>query len=144
MSPSPLLGSAFRAMLTSSPISGSPSTPSEVPSRVQQGDHDRSRLVSKVRSLLTFWLYDLPLKPPPARSYPTVEAAEERLVNATEEAINLMRSVLDNPEPIRNLAALVKAQQAFYAEAAEVSLCVSRRLPALAFGPWAAYGGTSR
>jgi hypothetical protein len=40
-------------------------------------------------------------------------------VNATEEAINLMRSVLDNPEPIKNLAALVKAQQAFYAEAAE-------------------------
>lgn len=50
-----------------------------------------------------------------------VEAAEEKLVNATEEAINLMRSVLDNPEPIRNIAALVKAQQQFYAEAAEVS-----------------------
>ncbi|SCZ91021.1 BZ3500_MvSof-1268-A1-R1_Chr1-3g02484 [Microbotryum saponariae] len=49
-----------------------------------------------------------------------VEAAEEKLVNATEEAINLMRSVLDSPEPIKNLAALVKAQQAFYAEAAEV------------------------
>lgn len=32
-----------------------------------------------------------------------------------------MRSVLDNPEPIRNIAALVKAQQQFYAEAAEVS-----------------------
>ncbi|SCV68884.1 BQ2448_1005 [Microbotryum intermedium] len=48
-----------------------------------------------------------------------VEAAEEKLVNATEEAINLMRSVLDSPEPIKNLAALVKAQQAFYAEAAE-------------------------
>ncbi|ORY85338.1 Bin/amphiphysin/Rvs domain for vesicular trafficking-domain-containing protein [Leucosporidium creatinivorum] len=48
-----------------------------------------------------------------------VEAAEEKLVNATEEAINLMRSVLDNPEPIRNIAALVKAQQQFYAEAAE-------------------------
>ncbi|GAA6035123.1 hypothetical protein JCM8097_006374 [Rhodosporidiobolus ruineniae] len=48
-----------------------------------------------------------------------VEAAEENLVTATEEAINLMRAVLENPEPIKNLAALVRAQQAFYAEAAE-------------------------
>lgn len=29
----------------------------------------------------------------------TVEAAEEKLVNATEEAINLMRSVLENVRP---------------------------------------------
>jgi hypothetical protein len=49
---------------------------------------------------------------------PPVEAAEEKLVNATEEAINLMRAVLENPEPIKNIASLVKAQQAFYAEAA--------------------------
>jgi hypothetical protein len=31
-----------------------------------------------------------------------VEAAEEKLVDATEQAINLMRSVLENPEPIKN------------------------------------------
>ncbi|KAM0793148.1 hypothetical protein ACM66B_000623 [Microbotryomycetes sp. NB124-2] len=48
-----------------------------------------------------------------------VEAAEEKLVTATEEAINLMRQVLDNPEPIRNLNSLVRAQQQFHAEAAE-------------------------
>lgn len=50
---------------------------------------------------------------------PTVEAAEEHLVESTEQAINLMRSVLENPEPIKNLAALLKAQQTFYAEASE-------------------------
>lgn len=59
----------------------------------------------------------------------SVEAAEEKLVNATEEAINLMRSVLDNPEPIKNLQALVKAQQAFYAEAAEVRSTASACRP---------------
>ncbi|GJN91759.1 hypothetical protein Rhopal_004782-T1 [Rhodotorula paludigena] len=48
-----------------------------------------------------------------------VEAAEEHLVESTEQAINLMRSVLENPEPIKNLAALLKAQQTFYAEASE-------------------------
>ncbi|GAA5843984.1 hypothetical protein JCM5353_000053, partial [Sporobolomyces roseus] len=46
-----------------------------------------------------------------------VEAAEEHLVNSTETAINLMRSVLENPEPIRNLSRLLKAQQEFYEEA---------------------------
>lgn len=49
----------------------------------------------------------------------TVEAAEEHLVEATEQAINLMRSVLENPEPIKNIHALLKAQQTFYAEASE-------------------------
>ncbi|GAA5953254.1 hypothetical protein JCM8115_000473 [Rhodotorula mucilaginosa] len=48
-----------------------------------------------------------------------IEAAEEKLVDATEQAINLMRSVLENPEPIKNLHALLQAQQAFYAEASE-------------------------
>lgn len=57
-----------------------------------------------------------------------VEAAEEKLVNATEEAINLMRQVLENPEPIKNLAALVKAQQAFYAQAAEALAAVQGEL----------------
>ncbi|BGP36876.1 BAR domain-containing protein [Rhodotorula kratochvilovae] len=48
-----------------------------------------------------------------------VEAAEEHLVESTETAINLMRSVLENPEPIKNLHALLRAQQAFHAEAGE-------------------------
>lgn len=80
-------------------------------------------------------------------SFIPVEAAEEKLVNATEEAINLMRQVLENvrpllspslvppdsfplsqPEPIKNLAALVKAQQAFYAQAAEALAAVQGEL----------------
>ncbi|GAA6058593.1 hypothetical protein JCM10212_007032 [Sporobolomyces blumeae] len=46
-----------------------------------------------------------------------VEAAEEHLVTSTETAINLMRQVLENPEPIKNLAMLLKAQQTFHEEA---------------------------
>merc|ERR1712093_3854 len=49
-----------------------------------------------------------------------VEAAEETLVTATEEAINLMRAVLDDPEPIKTLAGLVKAQQEYHARSAEI------------------------
>lgn len=30
-----------------------------------------------------------------------------------------MRAVLENPEPLKNLASLIKAQQAFFAQAAE-------------------------
>ncbi|GAA5890256.1 hypothetical protein JCM8208_002754 [Rhodotorula glutinis] len=48
-----------------------------------------------------------------------VEAAEEHLVDSTETAINLMRSVLENPEPIKNLGQLLKAQQLFHEEAAQ-------------------------
>ncbi|KAK9893309.1 hypothetical protein P389DRAFT_156288 [Cystobasidium minutum MCA 4210] len=49
-----------------------------------------------------------------------VEAAEETLVTATEEAINLMRAVLDNPDSLKSLSSLVKAQQEYHAKAAEI------------------------
>jgi len=48
-----------------------------------------------------------------------VENAEDDLVQKTEVAITLMKNVLDNPEPIKNLNELVKAQLSFYAVAAE-------------------------
>ncbi|KDQ52559.1 hypothetical protein JAAARDRAFT_40171 [Jaapia argillacea MUCL 33604] len=48
-----------------------------------------------------------------------VENAEDDLVQKTEVAITLMKTVLDNPEPIKNLNELVKAQLMFYAAAAE-------------------------
>ncbi|CAD6575584.1 MAG: hypothetical protein CYPHOPRED_005746 [Cyphobasidiales sp. Tagirdzhanova-0007] len=48
-----------------------------------------------------------------------VEAAEEALVTATEEAINLMRAVLDDPEPVKSISALVKAQLDYHARASE-------------------------
>jgi hypothetical protein len=48
-----------------------------------------------------------------------VENAEDDLVQKTEVAIQLMKTVLDNPEPIKNLNELVKAQLLFHAAAAE-------------------------
>jgi len=49
-----------------------------------------------------------------------VEAAEEKLFNATEEAIGMMRGVLESPEAIRAIAALVRAQKEFHAQAASI------------------------
>ncbi|EIM85157.1 uncharacterized protein STEHIDRAFT_123041 [Stereum hirsutum FP-91666 SS1] len=48
-----------------------------------------------------------------------VENAEDDLVQKTEVAITLMKAVLDNPEPIKNLNELVKAQLMYFAAAAE-------------------------
>uniref|UniRef100_A0A1D1XNU9 Protein GVP36 n=1 Tax=Anthurium amnicola TaxID=1678845 RepID=A0A1D1XNU9_9ARAE len=48
-----------------------------------------------------------------------VEQAEDKFVAAVEEATKLMKSVLETPEPLRNLAELVAAQLAFYKEAHE-------------------------
>ncbi|KAG9290905.1 hypothetical protein G9A89_011055 [Geosiphon pyriformis] len=48
-----------------------------------------------------------------------IEQAEDLFVAAVEEATTLMRSVLETPEPLRNLADLVTAQLAFYKEAYE-------------------------
>ncbi|KAH9946565.1 BAR domain-containing family protein [Amylocystis lapponica] len=48
-----------------------------------------------------------------------VENAEDDLVQKTEVAITLMKTVLDNPEPLKDLNELVKAQLMFYATAAE-------------------------
>ncbi|CAB4415095.1 unnamed protein product [Rhizophagus irregularis] len=49
-----------------------------------------------------------------------VEQAEDQFVAAVEEATTLMKSVLETPEPLRNLAELVNAQLAFYKEAHEI------------------------
>lgn len=38
-----------------------------------------------------------------------VELAEDKLVSATEEAITVMKRVLEDPQPIKSLAAFVKA-----------------------------------
>ncbi|GFZ43473.1 hypothetical protein JCM24511_01193 [Saitozyma sp. JCM 24511] len=48
-----------------------------------------------------------------------VEEAEDKLVQATETAIGLMKAVLENPEPLQNLSNLVKAQLIFFSTAAE-------------------------
>ncbi|KAG2131713.1 BAR domain-containing family protein [Suillus bovinus] len=49
-----------------------------------------------------------------------VENAEDDLVQKTEVAITLMKTVLENPEPLKNLNELVKAQLLYFAAAAEV------------------------
>lgn len=48
-----------------------------------------------------------------------VENAEDDLVQKTEVAITLMKTVLENPEPIKNLNELAKAQLIFFAAAGE-------------------------
>ncbi|KAK7460588.1 BAR domain-containing protein [Stygiomarasmius scandens] len=48
-----------------------------------------------------------------------VENAEDDLVQKTEVAITLMKTVLENPEPLKNLNELVKAQLNYFSIAAE-------------------------
>lgn len=48
-----------------------------------------------------------------------VENAEDDLVQKTEVAITLMKTVLENPEPIKNLNELIKAQLLYFSIAAE-------------------------
>ncbi|KAH7908685.1 BAR domain-containing family protein [Hygrophoropsis aurantiaca] len=48
-----------------------------------------------------------------------VENAEDDLVQKTEVAITLMKTVLENPEPLKNLNELAKAQLLYFASAAE-------------------------
>jgi len=48
-----------------------------------------------------------------------VENAEDDLVQKTEVAITLMKTVLENPEPLKNLNELAKAQLIYFSTAAE-------------------------
>jgi len=48
-----------------------------------------------------------------------VEHAEDDLVQKTEVAITMMKTVLENPEPLKNLNDLAKAQLTFHSVAAE-------------------------
>lgn len=49
-----------------------------------------------------------------------IETAEDGFVGATEEAVGVMKNVLDTPEPLRNLADLVQAQLEFHKKAYEI------------------------
>jgi len=60
-----------------------------------------------------------------------VENAEDDLVQKTEVAITLMKAVLDNPESIKNLNDLVKAQLRYYAFAAEALSAVQGEIEEL-------------
>jgi len=49
-----------------------------------------------------------------------IEAAEDEFVTQTEEAVGVMKNVLDTPEPLRNLADLIAAQLEFHKKAYEI------------------------
>ncbi|KAI9888080.1 MAG: hypothetical protein M1823_000015 [Watsoniomyces obsoletus] len=49
-----------------------------------------------------------------------VEQAEDEFVGQTEEAVNVMKNVLDTPEPLRNLAELIAAQVEYHKRAYEI------------------------
>ncbi|KAL9621274.1 MAG: hypothetical protein Q9160_004295 [Pyrenula sp. 1 TL-2023] len=49
-----------------------------------------------------------------------IEGAEDEFVGQTEEAVGVMKNVLDTPEPLRNLADLIAAQLEFHKKAYEI------------------------
>lgn len=55
-----------------------------------------------------------------------IEAAEDEFVAKVDEATSIMRNALDTPEPLRNLAELVKAQYEYHQKAAEILEEVSK------------------
>jgi hypothetical protein len=49
-----------------------------------------------------------------------IEKAEDEFVTQTEEAVSVMKNVLDTPEPLRNLAELVAAQVEYHKKSYEI------------------------
>ncbi|KAK1759363.1 BAR domain-containing family protein [Echria macrotheca] len=49
-----------------------------------------------------------------------IEKAEDEFVTQTEEAVGVMKNVLDTPEPLRNLAELIAAQTEYHKKAYEI------------------------
>lgn len=49
-----------------------------------------------------------------------IEKAEDEFVNQTEEAVGVMKNVLDTPEPLKNLAELIAAQLEFHKRSYEI------------------------
>jgi hypothetical protein len=49
-----------------------------------------------------------------------IEKAEDEFVTQTEEAVSVMKNVLDTPEPLRNLAELIAAQMEYHKKAYEI------------------------
>lgn len=49
-----------------------------------------------------------------------IEKAEDEFVTQTEEAVGVMKNVLDTPEPLRNMAELVAAQAEYHKKAFEI------------------------
>jgi len=68
-----------------------------------------------------------------------VENAEDDLVQKTEVAIQQMKAVLDNPEPLKNLNELVKAQLIYHSQAAETLQAVQGEIEELSVAADADY-----
>ncbi|KAJ2898849.1 uncharacterized protein MKZ38_003608 [Zalerion maritima] len=49
-----------------------------------------------------------------------IEKAEDEFVTQTEEAVSVMKNVLDTPEPLRNLAELIAAQMEYHKKSYEI------------------------
>ncbi|KAM3538987.1 hypothetical protein ARSEF1564_008103 [Beauveria bassiana] len=49
-----------------------------------------------------------------------IEKAEDEFVTQTEEAVGVMKNVLDTPEPLRNLSELINAQIEYHKKASEI------------------------
>lgn len=57
-----------------------------------------------------------------------IEQAEDSFVEKVDAATSVMRNVLDTPEPLRNLAELVKAQAEYHSRAQEILQDVSKSI----------------
>lgn len=93
---------------------------------------ENSRLMldaAKAKSKTTGW--SLPGQAPKSPSFPEegaiseearleIEQAEDEFVGQTEEAVGVMKNVLDTPEPLRNLADLIAAQLEYHKKAYEI------------------------
>lgn len=55
-----------------------------------------------------------------AEAQEEIEKAEDEFVTQTEEAVGVMKNVLDTPEPLRNLAELVAAQAEYHKRSLEI------------------------
>ncbi|KAK3390896.1 BAR domain-containing family protein [Podospora didyma] len=56
----------------------------------------------------------------PREAQEEIEKAEDEFVTQTEEAVAVMKNVLDTPEPLRNLAELIAAQMEYHKKAHEI------------------------
>jgi hypothetical protein len=55
-----------------------------------------------------------------AEAQEEIEKAEDEFVTQTEEAVSVMKNVLDSPEPLRNLVELITAQMEYHKRASEI------------------------
>ena len=60
-----------------------------------------------------------------------VENLEDEFVSAMEEAVGVMKNVLDTPEPLRNLAEMINAQLEYHKRCVEILQDTAQEVDAL-------------